>query len=752
MEFGSVVVWLVAYLGLLAIGMSITGAVLSRLDDRGAGVAIPAAIAIVWIVTYVLGRVSIDTGLLAGIAVLGGLAIVARLRGSEIDRSIYLETAAVFTVAFLFMVAVRAVDPAVHPGGGEKFLDFGLLQSLLRANTLPPEDMWFAGESVQYYYGGHLVASLLARLTNTSARFAYNLAHAGFYAMVVTAAYGLGKSIAAHRGYPARLAGGASALFVGFASNLLVPAKLILLVLPGAISEAVAGILGFELRGVAISLSEFNYWTASRIIPGTINEFPLFGWLNGDMHAHMMSTPFLLLGATILYGYYRTPAESRGRRLGLLGALGPLAAMLAVVNTWSFPSIGGLTVLTVALAPASPTSLLPTRAKKLTDAGGWVRDELTRHTLAVITGVGVLAIGGVVSLPFWLQAASGQRGIGWLPERSGLGVLVIVHGAFLAVFALYYARYARPQLRRPLRAVGLVGMIVILSVVVDAAAVALFVPLLIVGWLLRRLGEYDELPTPGFETVLILGGIGLALLVEFVYVKEQAGPGRMNTVFKTYMQIWVLLATAMGVALVGLFADRRPSLGFDGPRWRRGFSVLAAILLVSTSIYGGLAMANHFRADGGYAQTDDPTLDALAFAETYHPNEYDAIQWIDENVEGQPNMVTKPGTNIYQWVNAPSSLTGVPTLAGWVHEVGYRGTDAYWDRVGDVETIFTGPPARQRSLLAAYDVELIYVGPLEREAYSDTTIQELDAVTVEERFGDVTLYRVDQAALDGSPS
>ncbi|WP_181686148.1 DUF2298 domain-containing protein [Halorhabdus salina] len=751
MEFGSVAVWLVAYLGLLVIGMSITSAVFSRLDDRGAGVAIPAALAIIWIVTYFLGRVSITIGLWAGIGVLGGIALLARQRGSEIDRSIYLETAAVFTVAFLFMVAVRAVDPAVHPGGGEKFLDFGLLQSLLRANTLPPEDMWFAGESVQYYYGGHLVASLLARLTNTSARFAYNLAHAGFYAMVVTAAYGLSKSIAAERGYPARLAGGASAFFVGFASNLLVPAKMIFLVLPGAISEAIAGILELELRGVAISISEFNYWWSSRIIPGTINEFPLFAWLNGDMHAHMMSTPFLLLGATILYGYYRTPAQQWGRRLALLASLGPLAAMIAVVNTWSFPSIGGLTVLTVALAPASPASLLPAGARRLTDAGGWARRELTRHVLAGISGIGVLAIGGALSIPFWLQAASGQRGIGWLPERSGLGVLLIVYGAFLAVFALYYARYARPQFQRPLRAVALVGTIVFLSLVVDAAAVALFVPLLIVGWLLGRLGEYEDLPTPGFETVLVLGGAGLALLVEFVYVKEQAGPGRMNTVFKTYMQVWVLLATAMGVTLVGLFADRRPSLGLDGPRWRRAFGVLAAILLMSTAMYGGLAMSDHFRAEGGYAQTDDPTLDALAFAEAYHPDEYDAIQWMGETVEGQPNMVSKPGTSIYQWVNAPSSLTGIPTLAGWVHEVGYRGTDAYWNRVTDVETIFTGPPERQRSLLAAYDVELIYVGPLEREAYPEMTIQDLDAVTVEETFGDVTIYRVDQSALDGSP-
>ncbi len=48
--------------------------------------------------------------------------------------------------------------------------------------------MWFAGEPVKYYYGGHLVTTLFAWLTATPPRFAYNLALAGFYATLVTAA------------------------------------------------------------------------------------------------------------------------------------------------------------------------------------------------------------------------------------------------------------------------------------------------------------------------------------------------------------------------------------------------------------------------------------------------------------------------------------------------------------------------------------------------------------------------------------
>ncbi|MEF8976926.1 MAG: hypothetical protein V5A21_11940, partial [Halapricum sp.] len=65
-------------------------------------------------------------------------------------------------------------------------------------------------------------------------------------------------------------------------------------------------------------------------------------------------------------------------------------------------------------------------------------------------------------------------------------------------------------------------------------------------------------------------------------------------------------------------------------------------------------------------------------------------------------------------------------------------------------TIFTGEPAEQRRLLAEYDVELIYVGPNERSAYGGITVDDLDAVRVTKEWPRVTIYRVDQTALEDS--
>ncbi|WP_136717877.1 DUF2298 domain-containing protein [Halorientalis salina] len=787
MEYGLVALWLVVYLALLLAGVPIAATLLPRLADRGMGVALPISAAILWIVGYWVGRLSLSVAVWVGLVLLFGLVVgLVWVRDIELDRRVLAETVGVFTVAFCVLVAMRAVDPAVHPAGGEKFLDFGLLKSLLRAETLPPEDMWFAGEPVSYYYGGHLLVSLLTRLTGTAPQYAYNLGLAGFYAMLVTAAYGLAGSIAAHRDSPRWLGGLFGAFFVGFASNLSTPGQFVVWLLPDGVAGFVAGLFSIPVEGLANSLGDFGYWGASRIIEGTINEFPFFAWLNGDLHAHMMSTPFLLLVAALLFGYYRTPESERTRRrLLVLGTLPPLAGMLAVVNTWSFPSVGGLTLLTLYLAPTDPRTLLPSAlTERLRRPGNWAGEELTRLLTAGAFGAFVVVGGVVLSLPFWFGTASG-RGLGLFPQRSPLGPLLLVHGTFLLVFVPYLLRHALPRLQRRGRLGVMLLLVVAISVVTKAAVVALVAPLIGVVWALTRVvADRRETVTepapaavgadggsdgtdpdetgggpkagtapsmPGFEAVLLVAGAGLVLLVEFAYVQEQAGPGRMNTVFKTYMQVWVLWGVAAGVALAHLVWQHKPSLALSGGRWKPAFAIFAVLLIAGSGIYGTLALTDHFTAEGPMSQTDDPTLNATRFVETTHADEAPAIRWLDAR-EGRRTITSAPGG--YQWnagagrgASAAASLTGHPTVIGWHHEVGYRGEDAFQRRAADVRTIYSGEPAEQAELLAEYDVSYIYLGPAERVTYGPTNFADVQGVTVEKQWDEVTIYSVEQDEL-----
>jgi YYY domain-containing protein len=774
MEYGLVATWLLAYLLLLLVGMPVARALVPQLPDRGAGIALPIALAVVWLVAYFVGFLSITAGLWLGVAALVVLALGLQRRGNDLDLRRFAETAAVFSLAFLFVIGLRAFDPAASAPAGEKFLDMGLLQSLMRSSTIPPEDPWFAGETVRYYYGGHYLSSLLARLTGTEARFAYNPALAGFYAMLVTGVYGLAGSIAADRGFPRVPAALAGAFFVGFASNLLTPLRFVFGVLPDSVADPVAGSLGVEISGVAESLSAFSYWPASRIIEATINEFPLFAWLNGDLHAHMMSPMVFVVVIGVLADVWMG-GEGRSRRrtlFALFGAVPALAGMIAVFNSWSFPAVGGLVAVTVWLGPVSPASLLHPRvaAWERAHANGPTARELSRIGLAAVSGIAALALGFLWSLPYWLWTASSQSSVGVLPSRSALGGLLVVHGAFLALFWLFAYRHAGRPLDRLQRwgVLAFSGGLLAVSIVLDAPAVGLFGPLIVLGWLLLRwwaptdalfadaeesvLG--DAAPAsdggrtgPGFETVLIVAFAGLVLAVEFVHVAEPLAPERFNTVFKAYAQVWILAAVAAGVVVVRLLVEHAPELSLSGPRWQTVFAVVVAALLASTALYGVLAVSDHVGSDA-HRDTDELTLDALAYVAEDHPDEAPAIEYLLYEVEGQPNMVDYPNDLGYTWANAPSSMTGVPTLAGWWPARGYHGTEWYNQRVEDVQTIYTGDPEMQRYLLDYYNVELVYVGPHEREQYEGISVDQLEAVTVEQRWDAVTIYRVDQSALD----
>jgi uncharacterized membrane protein len=238
----------------------------------------------------------------------------------------------------------------------------------------------------------------------------------------------------------------------------------------------------------------------------------------------------------------------------------------------------------------------------------------------------------------------------------------------------------------------------------------------------------------------------------------------MNTVFKTYMQVWSLWSVAAGVALgrVGslwspVLADARDALAArlrgdavegDGGRRRDGDggtrqvvgAMFVAALLLSTSLYGAFALGNHFARGHG------PTLDAMEFTHRDHPDEAAAIEWLDDR-PGQPHIASAPTREVYSWGNPASSLTGLPTIVGWGHEAIYRGNDAYEFRATDVRILYTGDHESRAAIIEKYDVQYVYVGPAERARYGNVSFTDEDGIHVAFQAGNVTIYEVDRSAL-----
>jgi YYY domain-containing protein len=762
MEFGLLALWLVVFAVLWIAGLPLADLLFDSLPSSGAGFAVPISLTILTLAVYWIGQLTF--GLLAiGIAIVALLtaSAFAVRQGASVDPSVGKDTAVVFVACFLFMAFAQAKTLGVVPWS-EDFLDFGLLKSVLRTSQLPPEDMWLAGEAVNYYYGGHLVTAILSRVTGTAPRYAYSLAIAGFYAMLVTAAYELAGTIATTQGRSRTVAGFVGALLVGFGGTLVTTLQMVLWTLPGTISEPLATGLNGHLGAthadqLLASSSEFELWRTAFAVPDAIVEPPLFGWLTADLHAHKMSTPFLVLLGAVLYAYYRTSSERRRRQQTLLFGVVPLlVGFLALLNTWDVPTALGLTWLTLTFASARPLSLLGNRFFHPEDVRGQIAwdgssvhplvSEIFRVLEAILVTLVVGALSFVVAVPYLGRAASGSSIQLVAPgSRSGLVAFALVHGAFLVLFVAYFETL-RESIDMPefdwLSPSGLAVGSLFLLILAMAWLRQLVAPLLAV--ILLSAFWYSMRGDRGtrFETVLIVAGLGLVVLVELVYLAHQFDEGRFNTVFKIYVHVWIF----WGIAAGALFsrAATGPVDAIDGVHPRRFVRpILAIVVILTMLVYGGMAVDQRVGIDRG------ASLDSSRFATSEHPEEFEAIQWLD-NREGTPTMVSAPGTDRLTWnASTAASFTGVPTLAGQASSRQYHGPETYNQRVEIVDEIYNSSAERRGELLKEHDVRYIYLGPGERERYG--TVAPFDEIPgISEAFKNevVTIYRVDQSELE----
>ena len=102
----------------------------------------------------------------------------------------------IFFVVFLFWAYLIGFNPSGY--GTEKFMDYGFLQKMLTTSKLPPDDIWYAGKSINYYYGGQYYAAFIAKTMlwkTTKAEYAYNMMRALIPALMFTGIFGIAEQM-----------------------------------------------------------------------------------------------------------------------------------------------------------------------------------------------------------------------------------------------------------------------------------------------------------------------------------------------------------------------------------------------------------------------------------------------------------------------------------------------------------------------------------------------------------------------------
>ncbi|WP_435118039.1 DUF2298 domain-containing protein [Halolamina sp. C58] len=786
MEWLPVLAYLALVAAFTAIGAPIAAALFEHLPRKGAAFALPTALVPFAILIFWIGQLTFGLHtLLLGLGIVLAGSVLAWRRGARPDWRSVGAMYGVFVVGFGIMLAFRAANPAITAAAGEQFLHFALVNTLERAEQLPPEDVWFAGKPLRYYYGTQLQVASLAMLTGTAMRYGFNLGIATFYGMLFVAAAGVGGALVSRRGGSLRVGGVAGAFFVALGGAATTAVRLATPYLPdsvrGIVEQAAFGFVaqrfeGGDLAATVANLSkplDWGWWYTRYVVPGTIQEVPLYSFVKADLHGHTFANPYVVFAAALALSYYVTPAAERKRRLALVfGGLGAVAGVFGFMNTWSLPTAAGLAALAVGAADAHPATLLPdSLADRLQPASApesraeWLAHELWRVALSAVAAVIVLAIGVAIASPFLIFGhVPSNEGIGFLPPRSPLPAFLVMYGGLVTAFAAYVAARGWPavdELSAPwLGAIGvlLLGTIVAAAVIENFAVLALLGALIVAGWLLVRSGR------AGFGMVLLVAGAGLLAALELAHARlPLIDNPRWNTSLKVGVQAWTLGAAGAAAASVALLrehggrlASQIEALGEtvpDSPDARTtATSALAIVLVVAvvlaTAVFPVMMVAAEIGgpvAGGHY----DPSLDGMKAVENFHANEYEALQWLDER-SGRPTIVEVPGAS-YDWTSPASTFSGLPTVVGWDHQAEYRSMDAYERRVRHVDIIYAGDWERAAALLERYDVTYVYVGPNEREVYGDSMRSfDREAFSVAFEGGAVTIYEVDHAALDES--
>jgi uncharacterized membrane protein len=281
-----------------------------------------------------------------------------------------------------------------------------------------------------------------------------------------------------------------------------------------------------------------------------------------------------------------------------------------------------------------------------------------------------------------------------------------------------------------------VGVVLLIAIalalfVLEVAITWLVLPLLVwAGLLLIRPGQ-DE----SKRLVLFAIGTGLFLTLFVEVIVLQGDISRMNTVFKFYMQAWVVLALSGAFAL-GWTLD---ALQHWSPAWRGVWQFGSAFLVICGLLFMAFGVTGKMR--DRMSETAPWSLDGMEYmktAVTYDQEQkidlifdYEAIRWMQENVQGSP-VIVEAQVPEYRWGSRMTIYTGLPTVLGWNwHQRQQRefvaGNDI-WGRAGEIQAFYTGTDmALVQNFLEKYQVRYVVVGQLEQAYYPGTGLDKFEA-------------------------
>ncbi|MCI6042978.1 DUF2298 domain-containing protein [bacterium] len=606
------------------------------------------------------------------------------------DFGTVLDDELIFTFSFLIWTYFAGFHPAAY--GTEKFMDYGFMAAMMRSETLPAKDLWYAGGVLNYYYGGQYFAVFLTKLTGTQVAQTYNLMRtmvAGFayalpFVLVRQMILDIRDREHKFREGLAVLGGHLAGAGVSLAGNM---------------HYVVVGKLLPWIRKIFhLPEGDYTYWfpNSTRYIgyypaesDKTIHEFPSYSFVLGDLHAHVVNVMFVLTVICLIYAMVQKYKKNHYLYYGMISEhltgenkkfyqnivkealLEPYVWIFSFfiglfhwTNYWDFVIyfvMGGLGII---YCNYLKFCQLPDRKWRMKVTGA----------VSILHAIWVWIWGSLFALPFTLQFETMVNGVALAQNHSRPYQWWLIWGLPFLVTVFY-----------------------MIFVVRD-----------------RKKDEILPEASDFFGIILGFSAIGLILIPELVYVRDiyEKEYARSNTMFKLTYQAFIMFGILMGYAFVRLWMEKKHGI-------RKTIITFGFVCFIGCCFYITTAVHAWFGQVWDRNQYQGP--DATAFLEKNFAEDASAIRWLNENVEGTPVVLEANGDS-YSDYERVSAMTGLPTILGWyVHEWLWRGgTEELNQRIGIVEAVYTSSDQELvKSILEEYQVEYIFVGRMEQEKYEN---------------------------------
>jgi uncharacterized membrane protein len=596
-----------------------------------------------------------------------------------------------FFTCLAFWAFIRGYQPDIN--GLEKFMDFGFMNSILRSDYFPPADMWMSGKTINYYYFGHLVAAVLTKLSGLKSAITYNLMLATIFGLSFVAGFSLSANFL-HRFLLSKkrkirwqiifIAGILSALLLTLGGNLHTAAWHLI--------PAIKGDSQFYWYPDATRFIGYNPPTEDK----TIHEFPIYSFVVSDLHGHVSDIPFVLLLLGLLFSFLisknQTPYAIAKRQAPLIRYTPLLALVLAAMymtNSWDLPIYLLITGLVLLYFNYLPPKVDPPLAEK----SKW---KIETFINTAIYSLAILFLAIIFGLPFHLNFRQIAQGVALVNAHSFWWQLLVLWGyQWMLCFSL----------------------------------------MAFLGLKKWRSKKYQPQTSDIFVFILLVIAFTLIVLPEIIYVKDIYIPSyhRANTMFKLVYQSFVMYALVSGYIIARVLINVKK-------RIIKLLLVTCYLLLVTSVLsYPYFAIRGYYGTLKNYRG-----LDGLTFLEQKYPEDFQTLEWIEENIQGQPVLLEAVGDS-YTEFNRLSMASGLPTVEGWlVHEWLWRGSfDEPGKRAGEVQKIYESPsPDEVKLLISKYGVEYIYIGGMERQKYqvAEEKFEALGEIVFQE--GNSKLYKI----------